>query len=143
MGNTIVVGVDGSAASKRALDYALKLATDGQQLLLVHVIDWSPFVIETLDENEYRGAIRKQQLDRAQNEIVQPAVEQAKAAAASVEAEIVFGAPAEEIIRLAREHEAVLIAVGRTGTSKIQQLMFGSKASKLIQMTKVPIVVVP
>lgn len=143
MPNAICVGLDSSGASIRALELAISLAGDDGKLLLVHVIDWSPFVIETFEENEYRGAIRKEQLAKAEREIIEPAVARVRKAGVAFEAETVFGAPSEELSRLARQHEATMIVVGKTGTSKLERIMFGSKANKLIQVSDIPVVVVP
>ena len=143
MANQICVGLDGSEASIRALDLAISMVGDDGKLLLVHVIDWSPFVIETFEENEYRGAIRKEQLARAEREVIEPAIARVRQANRSFEAETVFGAPAEELARLAKEHSADMIVVGKTGTSKLERIMFGSKANKLIQVSEVPIAVIP
>ncbi len=144
MANFIVVGLDGSQASTRALDAAIELATPpGKQLLLVHVIDWSPFVIETFEENEHRGAIRKSQIEKAERDIIGPAAARAETAGVDSRAEVVFGAPAEEISRLAKEHDAASIVIGRTGTSKLERLMFGSMANKVIQIAELPVIIVP
>ncbi|MDX1605528.1 MAG: universal stress protein [Candidatus Competibacterales bacterium] len=143
MANQICVGLDGSEASIRALDLGMSLAGSSGKLLLVHVIDWSPFVIETFEENEYRGAIRKEQLARAEREVIDPAVARVRKANRAFEAETVFGAPAEELARLANAHSVDMIVVGKTGTSKLERIMFGSKANKLIQVSEVPVAVVP
>lgn len=143
MSDLIVVGLDGSETSTRALDVACTLASPQGKLLLIHVIDWSPFVIETFEENEYRGAIRKQQLEKAQTEVVDPAVAQVKRRGVGFEAETLFGSPAEEIVRVAKENDARMIVIGKTGTSRLERLMFGSKANKVIQVAEIPVVVVP
>lgn len=144
MANLILVGLDGSEASKRALDFAIELAAPpGKALHLVHVVDWSPFVIETFEENEYRGAIRKSQVEKAEREILGPAAARAEAAGVTCRTEVVFGGPADEVVELARKHGAESIVLGRTGTSALERLMFGSKANKIIQLADVPITIVP
>jgi nucleotide-binding universal stress UspA family protein len=144
MSDLIVVALDGSESSLHALDTAIELAAPpGKTLQLIHVIDWSPFVIETFEENEQRGAIRKSQIERARNEILAPAAERAAAAGVTAQEDVVFGAPAEEIVQKAEQKQASAIVIGRTGRSKLERMMYGSIANKIIQISDVPVVVVP
>ena len=53
------------------------------------------------------------------------------------------GHPAETLSDLAREHGADHLVVGRVGQSKVRSLLFGSTPSSLIQLSPVPVLVVP
>ncbi len=44
---------------------------------------------------------------------------------------------------LAREHDAAWITVGRVGQSRVRTLLFGSTPSSLIQLSPIPVLVVP
>jgi len=73
---TIIVGLDGSDAGKRALDFAktrAKLIGDCR-IMLVYVIEWSPFSFQTAEENEKRHARREEELNLAHERVVGPAV---------------------------------------------------------------------
>lgn len=73
---TIIVGLDGSDAGKRALDFAktrAKLIGDCR-IMLVYVIEWSPFSFQTAEENEKRHARREEELNLAHEGVVGPAV---------------------------------------------------------------------
>ena len=64
---TLIVGLDGSDAGKRALDFATaraKLIGDCS-ILIVYVIEWSPFSFQTAEENEMRHARREEELKLA------------------------------------------------------------------------------
>ena len=52
----IVVGVDGEGTGDRALDYAKEMAgfIGDCELLVVYVIEWSPFTFQTPEENAQR-----------------------------------------------------------------------------------------
>ena len=55
MSKVLLVGVDCSSCSDRALAYAADRADASKaQLIVVHVIDWSPFSFNTPQENEER-----------------------------------------------------------------------------------------
>ena len=51
MDNVVLLAVDGSAGSDRALDHALKRAkTAGSKLVIAFVIEWSPYTFNTPEE---------------------------------------------------------------------------------------------
>lgn len=138
-----VVGVDGSPASKRAVDFATKrAAATGGKLVLVHVVDWRPYSFPTVEENENRPIRRKEELEAAQKGL-EPAVEQARSAGAQVSTDIQFGHPAESLLDVAHQHEATHVVVGRTGQTRLHTLLFGSTPSHLVQIADVPVTVVP
>lgn len=143
MANDLVVGLDGSEASDRALDYALAHTGASMTLHLVNIIDWSPFMVTTLEDNEQRGVIRTAQMESAQAKVLKPAIERARAAGIACTHEARFGLPAEELTRIAHDRQAQSIVIGRTGASRLARIVFGSMASRVIQMTDVPVVVVP
>lgn len=138
-----VVGVDGSASSRRAVEFAARraAANDGR-VWLVHVVDWSPYTFTSVQENEQRHARREEEI-KAANEGLAPLVEVARNAGASVETEVRHGHPADTLVRIAHEHRATHILVGRTGQSRIRSMVFGSTPSHLIQVADVPVTVVP
>ena len=55
MSRKIVVGFDGSDASIRALDFAISRAqAQGDNILIAHVLEWSPYSFLTPSEVEER-----------------------------------------------------------------------------------------
>ena len=75
MSKVLLVGIDASECAQRALEYAARRAEVSKaQLIVTHVIDWSPFSFNTPQENEERHQRREAELDRAHNEIVDPVV---------------------------------------------------------------------
>ena len=68
------------------LDYAITRARkDEARVLLVHILEWSPYTFLTQEELAQRHKARKEELDRARGIIVEPAL--AKVRAAGVEAD--------------------------------------------------------
>ncbi len=137
------MGVDCSDSARRAVVFARDLAAaTGAELVLAHVIPWSPYSFNTPEENEVRHRRRQEELAAAREQVLEPA-------AAIVGDTVPFstvarhGDRAELLCSLAREHDATHIAVGRTGESRLRQALFGSVPSELTQISEVPVTVVP
>lgn len=144
MNHKLLVGVDCSDCSDRALAYAASWAkADEGQLIVVHVINWSPFSFSTPMENEQRHKRREAELERARKEIVDPIVARLKADGIDATGAIRHGHPAETINQLAAELGATSIVVGRKGKSSMKTHLFGSVPSSLVQIADCPVTVVP
>ncbi len=140
----VLVGVDGSDASRRTVDFAVELAKDFEiGIIVVHVIPWSPYSFTTSEENEHRHLQREVELVAAREQIVEPAIHQVANANIKVEAVVRHGHPVEVMIEIARERGVRHIIVGRTGDSRIKQALFGSLPTQLILHSTVPVTVVP
>lgn len=144
MSKVLLVGVDCSECSNRALEYAARRAETGKsQLIVVHVIDWSPFTFNTPKENEERHKRREAELDRAHNEIVDPVVSDLREQGIYARGVIRHGHPAETINAVAQEFGATNIIIGKTGSSRLKSQLFGSVANTLVQISDLPVTVVP
>lgn len=142
----MVVGIDGSESSRRAVAYAAERAHHaGATLLVVHVIPWSPYSFNTPGDNEQRPARKQAELAAATEQIVGPAVAAVGALTPDVAVDSVVrhGDPVDLLIELAGSHGAEAIVVGRTGDSRLRQAIFGSTPAHLVQVSPVPVTVVP
>lgn len=139
--NTVVVGVDGSEAGERAARFAARIVRGGD-LVVACVVPWSPFAVQTAEENERRHATRQRELEDARR-IVDPIVERCTSDGVKSEGVVRHGHPAETLSDLARERGADHLVVGRVGQSKVRSLLFGSTPGNLIQIAMVPVTVVP
>ena len=144
MSKVLLVGIDCSECSDRALAYAAKGAEQANlQLIVAHVIDWSPFTFSTPKENEVRHQRREEELERAQNEIVNPVVSDLRDRGIYARGVVRHGHPAETINAIAQEFGATNIIIGKTGSSKLKTQLFGSVANTLAQISEMPVTVVP
>ena len=144
MSEVLLVGIDCSECSERALQYATQWAeTAGRQMIVAHVIQWSPFSFTTPQENEERHRRREAELERAHEEIVDPVVASMRERGINVRGVIRHGHPAETLCAVAEEFGATHIVIGKTGSSRIRAQLFGSVANSLVQISKRPITVVP
>jgi nucleotide-binding universal stress UspA family protein len=144
----ILVGVDGSPASLKAVELAADLAAKyNAQLTLLTVVSRSPPAvdpafgeyarIEHIQEppTEFAHAAAEQVLDRARE------VAGAKGAT-PIEAEPAFGDPTRELIAEAEDRNADLVVVGSRGHGRLSGLLLGSVAQKLVSHAPCPVLVV-
>ena len=144
MSKTYLVACDGSAASERALKLAIEQATaGGGDLLLAHVLEWSPYSFLTPEELEERHKRRKEELNRAQTSLIDPLVETATKAGVKATAVIRYGHVTETLADIAEQEGVAQMYIGRTGHKALAQLVFGSVAAGLAQIAPVPCTIVP
>lgn len=139
-----LVGVDDSDCSHRALEFATRRAgAMNARLVLVYVIEWSPYSFNTPEENEQRHKRREEEISLARTSVLEPALSEVKDAGIDAEGIVRHGNVADVLNGLAIENKAVQIVVGRVGESGLKSLIFGSVTSKLVQVAAVPVTVVP
>ncbi len=144
MSKVLLLGIDASDCAKRALDYAAERAEISKvQLIVCHVIEWSPFSFNTPQENEERHQRREAELDRAHKDIVDPVVSQLRERGIYARGVIRHGHAAETLAAAADEFGATNIIIGKTGSSRIKTQLFGSVANTLVQISQHPVTVVP
>ncbi len=144
MANKILVALDGSDGSKRALSAAVANAKlTGSDLVLAYVIDWSPYSFHTPEELEERHQRRESEIQRANDSILTPEKEALKSEGLNVETVVHHGKIAETLLTLGEEHGISQIYIGRRGESRVHALIFGSVSAAVVQVSTVPVTVVP
>jgi nucleotide-binding universal stress UspA family protein len=138
----IIVGVDGSGHSQRALEWAVKEAAVRHvplTVLTVHpsIVGYFGGVVTTprdLEETEQvRGAVRAE-TDKVLTALEGPHPE-------LVEIRAVHGFPVGELINASRE--ADLVVLGSRGVGGFTRMVLGSTASQVVQHAHCPVTVVP
>jgi nucleotide-binding universal stress UspA family protein len=140
----LVVGVDGSEAGNRALAYAKKLAKliETCELIVVYVIEWSPFTFQTPEENAERHKRREEEIHAARDRIVDPAVKALQADGFSARGIVRHGDVAEMLDLTATDEKADQIIVARSAEGRFSQRLFGTATVKLVLNASVPVTVV-
>lgn len=140
---TYVVGYEGDDRS--VLDFAIERARrNGARLHLVHILEWSPYSFLTPDELAERHKRRMEELARAEEALMKPAVAHVREAGIeAVEGEIRYGSVVELLAEIAAGRGATFIFVGRSGGGGIAARVFGSVPIGLAQVSTVPVVIVP
>ena len=138
----IVVGVDGSDSSQRALTWAVDEArARGCTVEAVHVwqlpvLMGTPFGTVPIDVDA-EGAAAQLQLDAMVDAI------DASGLAAPVDRTFTTGSPAYRLLEIAAERDADLVVVGSRGHGGFTELLLGSVSQQVTHHAHCPVVVVP
>lgn len=136
----IVVPVDFSPESKKALNYAAKLAAGfGAVLRVIHVVETAPFL------NDLPNVV----LTRSENEMAKEALVKLQAIAQDeidelipVQSEVRIGKPYREIVGAAKVLGADLIVIATHGYTGLKHALLGSTAERVVQHAPCPVLVV-
>ncbi len=144
MTDTILVGIDGSPDSRRAVEYGITMAKkDKASLVLAFVIEWSQYSFNTPEENEQRHKRREEEIQTVNERILEPMLESLVPEGLEIKGVVRHGQVAAALIQIAREQGATQLVVGRIGQKAITTMIFGSAVTQLIQLTHIPVTIVP
>jgi len=139
----ILVGLDGSDYSLRALDFAIDLAKKYQsQLVLVHVVMRQIYTINPPEAGILAGTAIVRELETEGKTILTQGEEKVKAQGLPVEARLRQGVPAEELLRAAADEKADLMVLGSRGLSQVRAFLLGSVSDKVSHHAKCPTLIV-
>ena len=138
----IIVGVDGSGHSQRALEWAMKEAAVRHvpiTVLTVHpsIVGYFGGVVTTpqdLEQTEQVQVAVRTEADKVLTALEGPHPE-------SVKIRAVHGFPVEELINASRE--ADLVVLGSRGVGGFTRMMLGSTAGQVVQHAHCPVTIVP
>lgn len=140
----LVIGLDGHSSGEHALAFAKDLAatTAECELIVMYVIEWSPFSFQTAEENAERHKRREEEIAIAMERVVDPAVATLSEAGLSARAIVRHGDVADTIDSVAYEEGASQIIVGRSSAGGLTSRIFGSSTANLVMNARVPVTVV-
>ncbi len=137
MFKTIVLALDGSEGSRRAIPLAVELAKrDRANIVIAHVeqdVAGKGGGPVPATEDEIQAEIRAQ-AKKLSAEGIETSVEMRN---------IMLGGPAHGIERIADEANADLIVVGTRGQSAVAGLLLGSVTQRLLHLASCPVLAVP
>ncbi|MDG2005438.1 MAG: universal stress protein [Novosphingobium sp.] len=144
MSAKIVIGLDGGGSGNRAVSHARKLATliGDCELILVYVIEWSPYSFQTPEENAERHNRREDEIGAALARVVTPAVEALQKDGIAARGLVKHGHVAKLLNRIAAEEAADQIVIARSSEDGIAERVFGSSTANLVMNASVPVTVV-
>ncbi len=140
MEEKILVAVDGSDNSKRALLEAKKYAESvGGNLTLLIVVE--PLGLSYWG---YEGLAKQdeERLDNVREVIVKEALELLDGFEGEVETKVKEGHPADEILKEAKEGSYDLIVMGSRGLGAFSRTILGSVSHKVLNHTKINVLTV-
>lgn len=130
----ILLPYDGSDHSKKALDKALDMLDENDELIVLYVIPAALIKeFENIDPDISRAKA---------HEMVNKAIEIAVARGKSATGLVKEGDVSEVIINFASEIQASLIVIGSMGISKIGRFSLGSVAERVTRHSDRPVLIV-
>jgi len=137
-GERILVAVDGSIYSERALDQAISMAMVCNSSL------FAICVLESYPKSLAPGPVVEQKLKKEAGEILEKVKEKAAKQNVSCETIVHVGSqPHQFIVKEARERNIDMIVMGTHGRTGLKKLIMGSVAQKVIGYSPCSVLVVP
>lgn len=139
----VLVPIDGSKASLKAMSLAAELAPAQKwTLLLLHVIERP-----SVPDSNFATDVMSQLMEELRvygQKVLDDAARIIQAAGAKVSCELIEGSAPQTIIRRAGEECCGMVIIGSTGLgrAKSSSLMFGSVAEQVVRQVDVPVLVV-
>lgn len=136
----ILIPIDFSEASRRAMRYGLEFARDlGAEATLLHAYALPNAVLPDgsviLADAQLLASV-VDEVDR----LMRSALEEAALFDAPVSSQTVQGDAAKEIVRVADEGGYDLIVMGTHGRTGVRRLVMGSVAEKVVRTSNVPVI---
>lgn len=142
----IAVAIDGSKTSDKALNEATKLAREmGSILLLIHVCEEMPVMIEPDGINLLDTRVLMQAIVKAGNALLQKNSAMVRSEGVSVETQLIetYGSrTGSEVSQAAFKWNADLLVLGTHGRKGIAHLLMGSVAENVIRTALMPVLLV-
>ena len=144
MTTTLVIGLDGEGSGDRAVAYGKRMATliGDAEILIVYVIEWSPFSFQTAEENAQRHKRREEEIALATERVVTPAVKKLTDDSITARGVVKHGDVASTLNAVAVEHKADQIIISRSSEGGFARRVFGSSTANLVMNASVPVTVV-
>lgn len=143
MFSKILVGLDGSDYSLKALEFAIDLAKKyHSQLVLVHVVMRQIYAINPPEAGVLAGTAIVRELEADGKAILAKGEEAVKAQGVLVVTRLRQGVPAEELLRAAVDEKVDLIVLGSRGLSQVKAFFLGSVSDKVSHHAKCPTLIV-
>jgi len=138
---SILVPVDFSSNSDRALEYAQMLATRfSASLHLVHVCEVPSLSTGSMDAYAIAYTNWSQQLgDEAERELVKVV---ARLGSVVVTTEVLFGNPARVVVDAATRRHSDLIVMGTHGHGALMHAVMGNVAERVVRTAPCPVLTV-
>ena len=140
----VLVPVDLSPTSMRAVDFAVGLVDPTGEIYLLHVID-ADFVARVEESGFDSADAAVERLKRRATSTLEELVQQWSERGVSLQSMIVIGRPVTEILRVAADLDFEMIVLATRGrrATDLEGLLFGSTAEKVLRSASVPVVFVP
>ncbi len=142
----LLIAYDGSEASKKAIDVAIKCSHKEDEITLLTVIpaelsesSFTKMLLPTIDLSQIvKSGTFKDKAMETLSKVVKNIEDKVKKVHIAVET----GDPADEILISAKKHEADIIVIGYKGYGKEGRFLLGSVTDKVVRHAGVSVLVV-
>lgn len=141
--NVILIPVDFSEASLKAIQYAERIALkSGAEMHLCHL--YSPMMYSSVYGADFvfTESVFKDMEENAKHQFV-PIVEDLQKKNITTKTHVIFGNLSEDLSRISKEIGCDLLIAGTTGNSTVLNKIFGSNASYILENCECPVILVP
>lgn len=139
----ILVGVDGSEPSQRALQLALTLArAQGAALTVAHVLSDRPVPPEASVLPEYMQLIETNRREAGEH-VLRDAKSLIADQGVAVDTLLLDGPDARSLCQAADDLDALMIVLGSRGHGALSRMVLGSLSTKVVHTSHRPVLVVP
>jgi len=142
----LLIAYDGSEASKKAIDVALKCSTKEDEMLILSVIpaalvesSFTNMLLPTIDLSEViqSGSFKEKTMEN-----VNKVAKEVEGKLAQVDVVIEAGDAADEILMAAKKYDVDIIVIGYKGYGKEGRFLLGSVTDKVVRHASKSVMVV-
>ncbi len=137
----LLVPVDGSQSSQRAIDRVIRQAQSYTGGVDIHLLNVQPPVPSAVASHVGAENLKKHHQEEGMA-CLKPLLQKLDAAGVKYTQHIAVGDPAETICRFAHEQGVDEILMGTRGLGSTASLLLGSVATKVMHLTDVPVTLV-
>jgi len=142
----MIIAYDGSVASKRAVEMALKCSNKDDELTLLTIIPAelaeSSFTKMLLPTIDLSSVVKSGSFKERAMETLSKVVKEIENNVKKVNIAVESGDPADEILLSAKKYEADIIVLGYKGYGKEGRFLLGSVTDKVVRHAGVSVLVV-
>ena len=142
----MIIAYDGSVASKRAVEMALKCSNKDDELTLLTIIPAelaeSSFTKMLLPTIDLSSVVKSGSFKERAMETLSKVVKEIENNVKKVNIAVESGDPADEILLSAKKYEADIIVLGYKGYGKEGRFLLGSVADKVVRHASRSVLVV-
>jgi nucleotide-binding universal stress UspA family protein len=140
----ILIPVDGSPASLRAVDFAIEMVgqNPGTSLVLLHVANIPAFGLASVSGPMATDDWLQEAVSQASAKALSNATGKCQRSSVTFKTLTRTGQTAETIAQVARSEDVKHIVMGTRGLGGIQGLLLGSVATQVIHLAEVPITLI-
>lgn len=140
MYNRILVAIDGSKMSKKALKSALQIAKERYSKVGVIHVEKNVMISENMTTDSIDEIYSK--INQEVNGLFDEAKALANEEDLEIETHYVMGDPAVQIVKTAEQENYQLIIMGSRGLGAIKGIVMGSVSYKVLQLSHCPVLII-